>query len=150
MLSTWGLGSLLGMALAAILPRPNAKYMGSVLLGLISIMGIGLALLGLAKSTLIASIIALVLGALNGYINIFFMTWVQSRAPQAFIGRLMSLLMFASTGLFPISMALSGALSRTNITGLLIGAGAIVTVIALALTLNPTVRAMEPAAQTGD
>jgi MFS family permease len=150
MLSTWGLGSLLGMALAAILPRPNAKYMGSVLLGLISLMGIGLALLGIAKSTLIASIIALVLGALNGYINIFFMTWVQSRAPQAFIGRLMSLLMFASTGLFPISMALSGALSRTNITGLLIGAGAIVTVIALALTLNPTVRAMEPAAQTGD
>jgi hypothetical protein len=150
MLSTWGLGSLIGMALAGMLPRPNAKYTGAVLLCLVSVMGIGLALLGISTTTLMASIIALTLGALNGYINVFFMTWVQSRAPQAFIGRLMSLLMFASTGLFPVSMALSGALSRTNITGLLIGAGAIVTVIALAMTLNPTVRAMEPAAQIGD
>lgn len=148
MLSTWGLGSLLGMALAGILPRPNAKYMGSVLLGLVSLMGIGLALLGIAKSTLMASIIALALGALNGYINVFFMTWVQSRAPQALIGRLMSLLMFASTGLFPISMALSGVFSRTNITGLLIIAGGIVALLGLVMTLNPTVRAMEPASAT--
>jgi MFS family permease len=148
MLSTWGLGSLLGMALAGILPRPNAKFMGSVLLGLVSLMGIGLALLGIAKSTLMASIIALALGALNGYINVFFMTWVQSRAPQALIGRLMSLLMFASTGLFPISMALSGVFSRTNITGLLIIAGGIVALLGLVMTLNPTVRAMEPASAT--
>jgi hypothetical protein len=145
MLSAWGLGSLIGMALAGMLPRPSEKYMGAVLLGLVSVMGIGLALLGVSATTLAASSIALTLGALNGYVNVFFMTWVQSRAPQAFIGRLMSLLMFASTGLFPISMALSGALSRTDITGLLVAAGGMVTVIALAMTLNPTVRAMEPA-----
>jgi MFS family permease len=145
MLSAWGLGSLIGMALAGMLPRPNEKYMGTVLLGLVSVMGIGLAFLGVSATTLIASIISLTLGAINGYVNVFFMTWVQSRAPRAFIGRLMSLLMFASTGLFPISMALSGAFSRTGITGLLVAAGAIVTIISLAMTLNPTVRGMEPA-----
>ncbi|NJC97949.1 MAG: MFS transporter [Anaerolineae bacterium] len=45
-LSTWGAGSLLGMALAGMLPRPNPKSMGALLLSLVSVMGIGLALLG--------------------------------------------------------------------------------------------------------
>jgi MFS family permease len=89
-LSNWGAGSLIGMALAGMLPRPNPKRMGTVLLGLVSVMGIGLALLGVSSSTLIAAVIGLSLGSVNGYINVFFTTWVQSRAPKAFIGRLMS------------------------------------------------------------
>lgn len=146
-LSTWGAGSLLGMALAGMLPRPNPKHMGAVLLSLVSIMGIGLALLGISASTFIAAAIGLMLGSLNGYINVFFTTWVQSRAPKAFIGRLMSLLMFSSTGLFPVSMALSGAVSRVDVTLLLTISGGIVALLGLVMTLNPTVRAMGPAAQ---
>ena len=149
-LSTWGLGSLLGMALAGMLPRPNPKRTGAVLLSLVSGMGIGLALLGVASSTIFAAVIGLVLGALNGYINVFFMTWVQSRAPKALIGRLMSLLMFSSTGLFPVSMALSGAASRVDVTLLLTVSGGIVALLGMLMTLNPTVRAMEPAPQAGD
>lgn len=149
-LSTWGAGSLIGMALAGILPRPNPKRMGTVLLSLVSVMGIGLALLGVSSSTLIAAVIGLTLGSVNGYINVFFATWVQSRAPRAFIGRLMSLLMFSSTGLFPVSMALSGALSRVDVTLLLTVSGGIVALLGILMTLNPTVHAMEPAAQIGD
>jgi len=149
-LSTWGAGSLVGMALAGMLPRPNPKRMGTVLLSLVSVMGIGLAFLGVSTSTLIAAVIGLVLGSVNGYINVFFTTWVQSRAPKALIGRLMSLLMFASTGLFPISMALAGAVSRMDVTILLTVSGAIVALLGILMTLNPTVRAMEPAAQIGD
>ncbi|NJC97950.1 MAG: MFS transporter, partial [Anaerolineae bacterium] len=85
------------------------------------------------------------LGSLNGYINVFFTTWGQSRAPKAFIGRLMSLLMFSSTGLFPVSMALSGAVSRVDVTLLLTVSGGIVALLGLMMTLNPTVRSMEPA-----
>jgi MFS family permease len=146
-LSNWGAGSLIGMALAGMLPRPNPKRMGTVLLGLVSVMGIGLALLGVSSSTLIAAVIGLSLGSVNGYINVFFTTWVQSRAPKAFIGRLMSLLMFSSTGLFPVSMALSGAVSRVDVTLLLTISGGIVALLGLVMTLNPTVRAMEPVAQ---
>jgi hypothetical protein len=144
------LGSLIGMALAGILPRPNPRHMGIVLLSLVSLMGIGLALFGVSPSTIFAAAMGFVLGALNGYINVFFMSWVQSRAPKAFTGRLMSLLMFASTGLFPISMALSGAASRVDVTILLTVAGGIVALIGILMTLNPTVRAMEPATQAGD
>lgn len=146
-LSTWGAGSLIGMALAGMLPRPNHKRMGMVLLSLVSVMGIGLAFLGVSSSTFVAATIGLVLGSVNGYINVFFITWVQSRAPKAYIGRLMSLLMFSSTGLFPVSMALSGAASRVDVTLLLILSGAIVALLGFVMTLNPTVRAMEPTAQ---
>jgi MFS family permease len=149
-LSTWGAGSLVGMALAGMLPRPNPKRMGAVLLGLVSLMGVGLALLGVSTSMIFAAVVGLVLGAVNGYINVFFTTWVQSRAPKAFIGRLMSLLMFASTGLFPVSMALSGAASRVDVTLLLTVSGGIVALLGILMTLNPTVRAMEPAVQAGD
>lgn len=149
-LSTWGAGSLVGMALAGMLPRPNPKRMGTLLLILVSVMGIGLTLLGVSASTFIAAVIGFILGSLNGYINVFFTTWVQSRAPKAFIGRLMSLLMFSSTGLFPISMALSGAVSRVDVTLLLTVSGGIVALLGFLMALNPTVRAMEPVASIGD
>jgi MFS family permease len=149
-LSTWGLGSLIGMALAGMLPRPNSKRMGTVLLCLVSLMGIGLGLLGVSPTTIFAAAMGLILGAINGYINVFFMTWVQSRSPKEYLGRLMSLLMFASTGLFPVSMALSGAASRVDVTLLLAVSGGIVTLLGILMTLNPTVRAMEPAGRAGD
>jgi hypothetical protein len=113
-------------------------------------MGTGLALLGVSPSMIFAAVIGLVIGSLNGYINVFFMTWVQNRAPKEFLGRLMSLLMFASTGLFPVSMALSGAASRMDVTALLTISGGIVALLGVLMTSNPTVRAMEPAAQAGD
>lgn len=149
-LSAWGAGSLIGMALAGMLSRPDPKRMGTILLSLVSVMGIGLAALGVSPSLVFAAVTGLVLGSINGYINIFFTTWVQSRAPKAYIGRLMSLLMFAGTGLFPVSMALSGAAGRADVTLLLIISGGIVALLGFFLTLNPTVRAMEPAPQSGD
>jgi hypothetical protein len=149
-LSARGLGSLLGVALAGVLPQPNPKRRGTVLLALAGGMGIGLALLGVSSSTNFAAVIGLAVGAFNGYILVFLITWVQSRPPEEFVGRLMSLLLFASTGLIPISMALSGVVSRVDITGLLIVSGALITLISLAMIFNPTVRAMEPAAQAGD
>jgi hypothetical protein len=149
-LSSWGAGSLIGMALAGVLPRPNPKMMGIVLLSLVSGMGIGLTLLGLSTSMIFAALVSLTLGTLDGYINIFFVTWVQSRAPKAFIGRLMSLLMFSSIGLLPVSMSLSGAISRVDVSLLLIISGGIVALLGFLMTLNPTVRAMEPSAQIGD
>jgi MFS family permease len=149
-LSAWGAGSLVGMTLAGILPRPHPKRTGTVLLILVSVMGLGLALLGVSTSMIFAATIGLVLGSVDGYINVFFVTWVQSRAPKAFIGRLMSLLMFSSIGLLPISMTLSGALSRVDVTLLLTVSGAIIALLGLVMTLNPTVRAMEPAPQAGD
>jgi hypothetical protein len=146
-LSARGLGSLLGVALAGVLPQPNPKRRGAVLLALAGGMGIGLALLGISSATNFAAVIGLAVGAFNGYILVFLITWVQSRPPEEFVGRLMSLLLFASTGLIPVSMAISGLVSRVDVTGLLVVSGTLIILISLAMLFNPSVRAMEPAAQ---
>ena len=145
-LSARGLGSLLGVAFASVLPQPTPKRRGAVLLALAGGMGIGLALLGVSSSTNLAAVTGLAVGAFHGYILVFLITWVQSRPPEEFVGRLMSLLLFASTGLIPVSMALSGVISRVDVTGLLVVSGALIALISLVMIFNPTVRAMEPAA----
>ncbi|HEX9384968.1 MAG TPA: hypothetical protein VF918_01515, partial [Anaerolineales bacterium] len=96
------------------------------------------------------AVIGLAVGAFNGYILVFLVTWVHSRPPEEFMGRLMSLLLFASIGLIPVSMALSGVFSRVDVTSLLVISGTLITLIVLAMIFNPTVRAMEPAAQASD
>jgi hypothetical protein len=149
-LSARGLGSLLGAVLAGGLPQPHPKRRGAVLLALAGGMGIGLALLGISSSTNFAAVIGLAVGAFNGYILVFLVTWVQSRPPEEFVGRLMSLLLFASTGLIPVSMALSGVVSRVDVAGLLVVSGLLIVLISLAMLFSPTVRAMEPAVETGD
>jgi len=149
-LSARGLGSLLGAALAGVLPQPNPKRRGVLLLALAGGMGIGLALLGISSSTNFAAVIGLAVGAFNGYILVFLVTWVHSRPPEEFMGRLMSLLLFASIGLIPVSMALSGVFSRVDVTGLFVSSGALITLLVLTMIFNPTVCAMEPAAQASD
>jgi hypothetical protein len=52
--------------------------------------------------------------------------------------------MFSSSGLLPVSMALSGALSRVDVTLLFTVSGSIIALLGLVMTLNPNVRAMEP------
>jgi MFS family permease len=141
-MSAYGGGNLLGTVLAGALPRPTTKHLGSLLLVIISILGVGVALLGLTSSISFAVLISLAMGTANGYVSILFITWLQSRTPQFMLGRLMSLLMFAAIGLNPISMALSGVFIDLNATATFVGAGSLMTVIVLLAALNPKVREM--------
>ena len=105
-------------------------------------MGIGLAVIGIAPSTLVAAMASLVMGAANGYNNILLITWLQTRISPAMTGRIMSLIMFASLGLNPISTALSGALIGLNATALMVVAGALMTIFTLAAAFSPAVRGL--------
>jgi hypothetical protein len=142
-MSAFGAGSLIGTVAAGILPKLAAQWMGSCLLVVTSVLGIGLALLGVAPSTLPAVLIACCIGAANGYVVILFLTWLQIRTPAALLGRTMSLLMLASLGLNPVSNALAGALSSLSVTSLFIGAGTLMTIVVLLSALNPAARSME-------
>jgi predicted MFS family arabinose efflux permease len=59
-----------------------------------------------------AAAATLVLGASTGFGNIIMITLVQQWAPAALLGRVMSVLMLASMGSFPVSVALAGVLVR--------------------------------------
>ena len=82
------------------------------------------------------------MGAANGYVVILFVTWLQIRTPEAMLGRMMSLLMFAALGLNPIAMSLAGAFIELNLTATFVVMGSLLTVITLLSALNPAVRAM--------
>ncbi len=142
-MSAYGGGSLLGTALAALLPRPAARSMGVVLGAVWSGLGLGVALLGLMNTTLPAALVAGLMGAANGYVVILFVTWLQSRTPQAMLGRMMSLLMFASAGLLPVSNVITGALIRLDMTAVFVGGGSLMVLLVFLSMLNPAVRAME-------
>jgi MFS family permease len=143
LMSAYGGGNLMGTILAGVLPRPTTKPMGSRLLVIISVLGIGVALLGLTSSISFAVVIGLSMGMANGYVTIVFITWLQSRTPLSMLGRLMSLLMFAAIGLNPISMSLSGFFMQLDPTATFVGAGVLMTAIVLLAALNPEVRKMK-------
>ena len=142
-LSAYGGGNLLGTLLAGVLPRPATSSMGSLMLAISSVLGVGTALLGLSASIPFAVAVGLAMGVANGYVVILFITWLQSRAHPSMLGRLMSLLMFAAMGLNPISMALCGFFVGLNPTATFVGAGVLMTGIVLLAALNPQVRKME-------
>ena len=145
-MSAFGGGALLGIILSSVLPLKSGRF-GAMLLGIISFMGFGVALMPLFSSTVVVAVIMLVIGMANGYVNIHFFTWLQKLIPQELMGRVMSLLMFSSIGLAPVSNTLAGAILEINLNALFIGGGLLMAVVSLLSILLPAVRQMgsEPA-----
>jgi hypothetical protein len=145
-MSAFGGGALLGILLAGVLPTPSPRWLGTTLLSVISLMGIGLVVIGLARVSAVAALAALAMGIANGYNNILLTTWLQGRMSPAMLGRSMSLLMFAAIGLTPLSTALAGLLISVNASALLVGAGGAMAICTLYAALSPAIRSlgMEP------
>lgn len=139
-MSVFGGGALVGIVLAGILPKPSKKLLGTVLLSVISLMGIGLAIIGIAPTLATAGLAALLMGTANGYNNILMITWLQQKIAPEMTGRIMSLVMFAAIGLNPVSTALAGALIGLNATVMLICAGGLMTLFTLFAAFSPVVR----------
>jgi MFS family permease len=135
-MSAFGGGALLGMILAGILPKLPERYIISILLVVISSMGIAWACLGLVTSTLLAALLALAMGTANGYIEIMLITWLQKRTPQHMQGRMMSLAMFVTMGLTPVSTPIAGALVKLNPTLFLLVTGTLAATLSLVAALN--------------
>jgi len=141
-MSAFGAGSLLGTGLAGLLPKPPQGHLGTILLLGTAVMGLALISFAFVHSLPLAILTSLVNGIADGYVVIMFITWLQLRTPEAMLGRMMSLLMFASVGLAPVTTAVTGALLDLNLTGVFLGAGILLLGIVLLALSNPTVRAM--------
>jgi MFS family permease len=135
-MSAFGGGALLGMILAGVLPKLPERYTISILLVVISSMGIAWACLGLVTSTLLAALLALLMGTADGYIEIMLITWLQKRTPPQMQGRMMSLAMFVTMGSTPISTPIAGALIKLNPTLFLLVTGVLAAVLSLVAALN--------------
>ncbi|KAA3645528.1 MAG: MFS transporter [Chloroflexi bacterium] len=141
-LSAYGGGALLGSILGGILSAPRPRWLGYVLLAVTSLLGFSLISLAFIQTALIAAVVMAIIGTCFGYITVLGITWLQRRTPQEELGRMMSLLVLASVGLFPISLALAGFFIELSTEGLFVGAGAMILIITLASVFHPAVPRM--------
>lgn len=80
------------------------------------------------------------LGLGNGYIAIILFTWIQTQTPREMLGRMMSILIFANTGLVPVSQAISGAISKWDLNLMFVSAGALVLLVTLWAVFQPQLK----------
>jgi len=137
LMSAYAGGNLVGYLLAGSLRRPSGVWMRIILIALLSAFGLVIGSLGYIPSTWVDFGSLLLLGLGNGYIAIILFTWMQTRTPKDMLGRMMSILMFASTGLVPVSQAISGVVSKWDLTFLFVSAGVLVLAVMLWAAFQP-------------
>jgi len=153
LMSAFAGGNLVGYLIAGSLPHPSGTAMRMIMILLIGAFGAVIGSLGFIPSTWTDFCLLLLLGLGNGYIAIILFTWMQTRTPKEMLGRMMGLLMFSNSGLVPISQAISGVVSKWNLTPLFASAGALVLLVTLWTASQPGLRAFSEsltAAQPGD
>jgi MFS family permease len=119
--SAAGLGSLVGMGGAAVLPRTSDRVFGWLVVALMAEFAVTLALMGLVSSTWVVAALMFATGVGNGYIGVIVMTSLQRMTSKVFLGRVMSLVVLAMVGLVPISQAFAGAIIRISPEALFMG-----------------------------
>jgi MFS family permease len=130
-------GNLAGYLLAGQLPRPGGKVMKYFLLGGLAAFGVIIGSLGFIRSTEVDFVLMILLGLGNGYLIILALTWIQARTPKEILGRTMSTLMLSTTGLSPVSQAISGAAIKGNLVVLFAVAGALIFLVPVAIANRP-------------
>jgi MFS family permease len=152
LMSAMGGGALLGMVAVAALPRPRPAYLGTFVLAIMAVMGIGLAALSAVSSTAVAVVLTAIVGFGMGYGNLTFITWAQQRVPKALMGRVFGVILLGSVALVPVSQVIAGAVVTVSLSGMLLVAGGAMTLVTLACAAAPPVRAMglEPVVADAD
>jgi MFS family permease len=151
LMSAFAGGNLLGYLIAGSLPRPDGSKLRLLMIALYAGFGIVIGLLGIITSTWVDVALLLLLSMGNGFIVVLLMTWMQTRTPQAMLGRIMALMMFSSTGLAPISQAIAGVLSKWSLTMLFAIPGVLVLLLTIWVGFHPDLKSFSEsltAAQT--
>lgn len=142
-LSAFGGAALIGAVTAGTLgSRPR---MSLVIPVTAAALAVGMIVIGLAPNVWVTTLAAVPLGAGVGALQVSGMAWLQRRSEPAYLGRVMSLVMFAVMGLTPLSYAVAGAVAESGLEILFVGAGAGMIVLAVVSALSPAWRTDEAA-----
>lgn len=140
--SALGAGALLGTLAGGIIPRPKPSRLGITLLLVTAVEGFGLIAFGLLDTLATAVIVALIMGAANGYTTVIYFSWLQRRTPDSIMGRIMGLQMFASVGLLPLASIIAGAVLEFSTLILFCGSGGLMLLLVILSASSPVVRTM--------
>ena len=111
-ISSVAAGGLAGSVLAGVW-KPRRR--GVLLLSACTMIALCLGSIGLLNQLWAICGVLVLMGISSGLANIQIISWVQQRVEAAVLGRVMSVLMFASLGLIPVSMAVSGVLAQWSL-----------------------------------
>ena len=146
-LAAFGAAALIGAIVAGTIG--DRARMSIVVPGTSIGLAFGMILIGLAPNVWTTTLAAIPLGAGVGALQVAGMAWLQRRSDPAFLGRVMSLVMFAVMGLTPLSYAIAGAVAESGIQLLFIGAGASLIPLAAVTSLSPAWRSDLPGVRHG-
>ena len=111
--ASFAAATLLGTLLVGVLGR--TRRVGLLVIGVGSLIGVVMILFGQVRNLAEAIPLALAAGVAAGYGSVVASAWIQRRAPQDMVGRVMSVAVLANQGLAPLSFALSGALAQLHV-----------------------------------
>jgi len=138
--AAWGLGSTLGSLAAAARRAPSRFGWGMV--GIVALLGAGVAATGVAPTLQVLLAVMVVMGVLEGAGTTYLVSWMQRRTDPGMQGRVMSLVIFSSVGVEPLALAIAGALASRYLGLLFWASAAAIELTALAAGLSPSVRRM--------
>jgi MFS family permease len=130
-LSSLGIGAIIGTILAGTTRRPGQHWLGTLLLIDFLTFGIIMILMAHVQDLVTIASVVLIAGVLDGYVIVFLITWTQSHVPAERLGRVMSVVMFVGQGLFPVSSAIAGAIAGWDLMFMLMFGGTLAISVSL-------------------
>ncbi len=140
LMSCLAAGSLAGMLLAGLVKH---RRRGRLLLAVATTIGICLAPLGILQRFWPLAGVLFVMSLAAAFLNVQLIAWFQQRVERALLGRVMSVLMFSSMGLLPISLAVAGIAIKASLAGMFLVAGAMVLMVTGLAALHRPVREID-------
>lgn len=140
LMSSFAAGSLVGMLCAGLVPH---RRRGRTLLAASALVGFCVMPLGAIGHMPIFILNLVLIGGIAAFLNVQLIGWFQQRTAHEFMGRVMSVLMFASVGLMPVSLAIAGIALKASVPGMFFGSGAIVLVVTLLAAFQRAVRTID-------
>ena len=133
-------GSLLGALLAGVW---KIRRRGVMILAVAAVLGVCLGSVGLMGSVWSVAGVLLVMGVAAGLVNVHIGAWAMQRIDAAVRGRVASVLMLASFGITPISLAVAGFLVAWSLKFMFLLAGGLMVLAAAGASFQKPVREIE-------
>jgi MFS family permease len=140
MISAVAAGSLLGALLAGVW---KIRRRGVMILLVSLALGVSLGSIGLLGKVWSIAGVLLIMGAAAGLVNIHIGAWIMQRIDVAVRGRVASVLMLASFGITPISLAVAGFMVAWSLKLMFLLAGGLMVLTAAGAAFQKPVREIE-------
>jgi MFS family permease len=133
-------GSLVGALLAGVW---KIRQRGVMILLVSLALGVCLGSIGLLGKVWSIASVLLIMGVAAGMVNVHIGAWAMQRIDAGVRGRVASVLMLASFGITPISLAVAGFLVAWNLKLMFLLAGGVMVLAALGASFQKPVREIE-------